>query len=232
MSIPELLLRLVISFVTLLVLTRIMGRKEISQMTFFNFISAISIGTIGASLAIDSSLTVKNGMISLFAWSFFTVLLGLLSIKSKSARMAVAGRPLLLMQNGLIIEEALRKARLDLNQFRVLLRQEKAFSLNEVEFAIFETNGRLSIQKKEWLRTATKKDLSAPASVPSVYPMAFPVILDGQFDTESLVEFHVSTEHVIQLLHEQGISSASTVFYAELETDRTLYVSPRSDAAL
>ena len=64
MPVAELVLRLVIAFITLLVLTRIMGRKEISQMTFSNFVSAISIGTLGASLAIDSSISIKNGLIA------------------------------------------------------------------------------------------------------------------------------------------------------------------------
>jgi len=62
LSIPELLLRLALSFITLLALTRLMGRKELSQMTFFNFVSAISIGTLGASLAIDPALSIRNGL--------------------------------------------------------------------------------------------------------------------------------------------------------------------------
>ena len=72
MPIAELVLRLAIAFITLLVLTRLMGRKEISQMTFFNFVSAISIGTLGASLAIDPSISITNGLIALIAWSAFT----------------------------------------------------------------------------------------------------------------------------------------------------------------
>ena len=67
MSITDLFIRLLIAFITLLVLTRIIGRREISQMTYFNFISAISIGTIGASLAVDSSLGIRNGLIALVA---------------------------------------------------------------------------------------------------------------------------------------------------------------------
>jgi uncharacterized membrane protein YcaP (DUF421 family) len=73
MSVSELILRLALAFITLLALTRIMGRKEISQMTFFNFVSAISIGTIGASLAIDPNLSIRNGLIALAGWSIFTI---------------------------------------------------------------------------------------------------------------------------------------------------------------
>ena len=78
MPIAELVLRLAIAFITLLGLTRLIGRKEISQMTFFNFVSAISIGTLGASLAIDSSISITNGLIALIAWSAFTIFIGFL----------------------------------------------------------------------------------------------------------------------------------------------------------
>lgn len=80
MSITELISRLAIAFFTLFVLTRIIGRKEISQLTYFNFVSAISIGTLGATFAIDSSLSIRNGLIALVSWSLFTVILGFLNI--------------------------------------------------------------------------------------------------------------------------------------------------------
>ncbi|WP_435925549.1 hypothetical protein [Paenibacillus sp. DYY-L-2] len=76
MAFTELSLILFIAFITLLVLTRLMGRNEISQMTFFNFVSAISIGTIGASLAIDNTLSVRNGFTALVGGSAFTIFLG------------------------------------------------------------------------------------------------------------------------------------------------------------
>src|SRR5699024_2659030 len=110
MALTELLLRLAIAFMTLLVLARLMGRKEISQMTFFNFISAISIGTIGASLAIDATLAIRNGIIALVAWRIFTIVLGFLDIKSIQARKVINGEPLIVVREGKIMEGALRKA--------------------------------------------------------------------------------------------------------------------------
>src|SRR3954468_24618889 len=102
MPIAELIFRLVIAFATLIILTRIIGRKEISQMTFFNFVSAISIGTLGASLAIDSSLSIRNGLIALICWSAFTILLGFLDIKSKKVRYLIEGQPIILIKKGKI----------------------------------------------------------------------------------------------------------------------------------
>ncbi len=131
MAIPELVLRLVIAFITLIVLTRLMGRKEISQMTFFNFVSAISIGTLGASLAIDSSISITNGLIALVAWSVFTIFVGLLDIKSQKFRVVIEGEPRILVKKGQIMEDELRKVRLDIDALYALLRKKNVFSVSD-----------------------------------------------------------------------------------------------------
>ena len=125
MPVATLVLRLAIAFITLLVLTRLMGRKEISQMTFFNFVSAISIGTLGAALAIDSSISITNGVIALIAWSAFTILIDFLDIKSPTFRIAVAGQPRILIKKGQVMENELRKVRLVMDALNALLRKKK-----------------------------------------------------------------------------------------------------------
>ena len=124
MPITELILRLVIAFATLITLTRLIGRKEISQMTFFNFVSAISIGTLGASLAIDSTISITNGLLALVAWSVFTIFMSYLDIKSPKFRVAVEGEPRILIKKGQIMEDELRKVRLDINALNSLLRKK------------------------------------------------------------------------------------------------------------
>src|ERR1041384_4459892 len=133
MSIIELVLRLAIAFITLLVLTRLMGRQEISQMTSFYFVSAISIGTLGASLAIDSSISITNGLIALIAWSAFTICMGFLDIKSPKFRMAIEGQPIILIKKGKIMENELRKVRLDIDALNALLRKKNVFSVSDVD---------------------------------------------------------------------------------------------------
>src|SRR5699024_10468629 len=156
MSILELLLRLALAFVTLLVLTRIIGRKELSQMTFFNFISGISIVTIGAALAIVSNLSVVNGIIALVGWSIFTIALGLLDIQSKKARFLIEGEPRILIKKGKIMADELKKVRLDIDALHSLLREKNIFGMADVEYAVFETDGNLSVLKKEAQQPVTK----------------------------------------------------------------------------
>lgn len=223
MSFSELILRLVLAFLTLLTLTRIMGRKEISQMTFFNFVSAISIGTIGASLAIESSLSIRNGVITLVGWTAFTIILGFLDIKSKKVRYAIVGQPIILIRNGQIVEDSLRKTRLDMDSLNSLLRKKNVFSITEVDYAIFETDGSLSVMKKETKQTITKSDMNIqPTS--AVFPISIAVISDGKINTNNLGVLNLDQKWLEQQLQSNNISSFTDVFYAEVQKDGSLYV--------
>lgn len=229
MSISDLILRLVIAFITLLVLSRLMGRKEISQMTFFNFISGISIGTIGASLAIDSSLSIRNGLLALLGWSIFTILLGLLDIKSKKARIAIEGQPIIVIKKGKVMEDKLRKARLDIDVLNALLRQKNVFSVTDVDYAIFEINGKLSVMKKETKQALTKSDMNIQQVKTDVFPLATAVISDGKIDKENLGKLNLDKQWLDQQLQIAGVRSVSEVFYAEVQKDGTLYIDNKHD---
>ncbi|NEU32222.1 DUF421 domain-containing protein [bacterium LRH843] len=229
MPIAELALRITLAFFTLFILTRIMGRKEISQMTFFNFVSAISIGTIGASLAIDPTLSVRNGMISLVGWSALTIILGFLDIKSEKARSAIVGQPIIVVKKGQILEDALRKVRLDVNSLNALLRKKNVFSLADVDYAIFETDGSLSVMKQETKQSLTKSDMNIQPTNTERYPIPTTVVSDGKVNKDNLKKLNLDQQWLDQQLQAAGIPSISDVFYAEVQKDGSLYIDNRSD---
>ncbi|MGV2621396.1 UNVERIFIED_CONTAM: DUF421 domain-containing protein [Halobacillus marinus] len=223
MSTVELILRLLLAFTTLLLLTRLMGRKEISQMTFFNFVSAISVGTIGASLAIDSTLSVRNGIIALLGWSVFTVLLGYLDLKSKPIREVMNGQPIILIKDGKIEKNALKKARLDLDALRVLLRKKNAFAVAEVDMAVFEIDGTVSVLKYQQNRTATKRDTGTPP-IRKVYPAPTTLIADGRKSEHNLKELGITEQWLDARLADSGVQDIKNVYYAEVQEDGQLHV--------
>lgn len=229
MTLLELSLRIVLAFVTLLVLTRLIGRKELSQMTFFNFVSSIAIGTIGASLAIDSTLSIRNGLFALVGWSLITIVLGFIDIKSKKARELIEGQPRIVIKNGQIMEGELRKARLDMDALNALLRQKNVFSIADVDYAIFETDGKLSVMKKECQQSLIKSDIGMLKRKPDVYPMSTEVIADGRIILTNLEKLNLDTEWLNQQLKMLGIHSMSEVFYAEVQKDGTLYIDYKND---
>jgi uncharacterized membrane protein YcaP (DUF421 family) len=229
MNITELSIRILLAFLVLFTLARIMGRKEISQLTFFNFVSAISVGTIGGAIVTDSTFSIRNGVFALVGWSILTIAMGLLDIKSKQARKLIEGEPVILMKKGMIMEDQLRKQRLDIDELRAMLRKKDVFSLEEVEYAIFETDGTLSVMKKELKQPLTKSDTNVTSQSHSIYPIATEIISDGMIINKNLAELKIEEKWLEQKLKDAGIDSISDVFYAEIQPDGKLYIDKRND---
>ncbi|RSL28897.1 DUF421 domain-containing protein [Salibacterium salarium] len=229
MSILELAVRIAIAFLTMLVLTRMMGRKELSQMTFFNFVSGIAIGSIGATLVVNSNLSIRNGVLALVGWSIFTIITGIIDIRSKKARTAIEGQPIILIKNGQIMEKELKKVRLDVDALNALLREKNVFSLSDVDYAIFETDGKLSVMKQESKQPPTKSDLNIPQNKSNVYSFSTEVITDGQVITSNLKKLNLDKQWLEQQLHLLGVDSVSDVFYAEVQKDGTLHIDNKGE---
>ncbi|WP_163538446.1 DUF421 domain-containing protein [Gracilibacillus sp. YIM 98692] len=228
MQLSELLLRVFLGFIVLFILARTMGRKEISQMTFFNFVSAIAIGTITGSLVINQNLSIRNGIIALVGWTIITLLMGYIDIKFKKARKLTTGEPIIVIKEGKVMENSLRSTRLDMDALNALLRQSGVFSVQDVDYAIFETSGQLSVLKKQEKLPVTKSDLSFPNKV-KVYPTATQVISDGQVHLTNLSRLDLDENWLQQQLQNSGVNSISEVFYAEIQTDGTLYIDYKDD---
>ncbi|QTM98839.1 DUF421 domain-containing protein [Sediminibacillus dalangtanensis] len=228
MDIMELILRISIGFLALFVLTRIMGRKEISQMTFFNFVSAIAIGSITANLVANQNFSLRNGIIALAGWSAFTLIMDLIDIKSKQARKVVTGTPITVIKEGKIIEDAMQKSRLDLDSLKAMLRQKNVFSLKDVDYAIFETNGKLSVMKKQDKQSVNKSDMMV-GSQPTTYPLATEVVSDGKILSQNLSKLNLDNAWLEKQLQQAGVDSVEDVFYAEVQQDGSLFIDSKDN---
>jgi|SRR5690606_25134593 len=226
MNIPELVFRITLGFFCLYTLTRLMGRKEISQMTFFSFASAIAIGSITANLLTNPSFSILHGIISLTGWAIITLLIDTIELKSKKARKLLNGDPIIIVKNGELLEKSLRKSRLDVDTMNTLLRQQNVFSIKEVDYAIYETNGKLSILKKEEDLAVTKGDMNI-ASKTKIFSLPTEIIADGKVLTKNLAELDLNHDWLMQQLKQVGISTPKDVMYAEVQQDGSLFIGPK-----
>ncbi|WP_373895760.1 DUF421 domain-containing protein [Virgibacillus sp. CBA3643] len=131
------------------------------------------------------------------------------------------------MKDGKIMESSLRLTRLDIDSLRSLLRQKNIFSMADVDYAIFETSGKLSVMKKENKQSATKADMNSLST--KVFPIATEVIADGTANTNNLTQLKLDTNWLDQQLQQAGVKSLSEVFYAEVQPDGTLYIDNKDD---
>jgi uncharacterized membrane protein YcaP (DUF421 family) len=226
----EVTARILSSFFVLLVLTRLMGRKEISQLTFFNYVSGITIGSIAASLAVLKDLSIWDGIYALVGWSVLTVVMGLIDLKSQGFRKLVEGQPIIVIKKGQIMENELRKARLDVDALNAMLRQKNVFSIADVDYAIFETDGKLSVMKKESKQPLTQGDMNIQKVKTEIYPLPTKVVSDGTINKTNLSKLNLDEKWLEQQLRQAGVSSVSDVFYAVVQKDGTLYIDTKNDS--
>lgn len=219
----EMILRSVLTFFVILVLARIIGKKQLSQLTFFHYITGITIGSIAGEITTQVETPFLDGIVALLCWTFLTLLISYIAIKSTKARVLVDDRPTILIQNGTIIQSGLKKARLHTDELAMLLREQGVFSFDEVQYAIFETNGELSILKKPANSPATKKDVKADCTIPSYIPTE--IISDGKIVEKNLVELNLTEEWVRNKLKKKNIKNIEDVFFAQVLENGSLYIS-------
>lgn len=214
-----------IVFVLLISLARIMGKKLLAQMTFFDFVIGITIGTIGGAF-----VTTEVGgfwvLLSPVVLTLAVVLTGYLTLKSEPARKLLEGEPLVLVQNGKIYEKNMRKIRYHLDDLLMQLRERDVFDLSEVEFAVLEPHGKLSVLKKSQNLPVTPRDLGISTSYKG---LSSEIIRDGQVVDQNLRQNGLTRQWLMDELSRRNIKRVEDVFLATLSTDGNLYVDLRKD---
>ena len=182
MQIIKVLLTATISVVALFVITKIMGHKQVAQLDFFDYVSGITIGSIGAELATELE-TPARPLIALGVYGVMSIVLNFMTHKFPKSRKYINGAPAILMSGGKLYRRNLKKAKLDLSEFMLLCREDGYFDLEEIEMAVFEHNGKLSILPKAAYRPATPGDLKIPVDQASI---GTEVVMDGRIIGENL----------------------------------------------
>lgn len=206
---PEIFLRVLVGFAVLLVLVRVVGNKQLGQLNVFTYISGIVIGSMVGDIILHSDLNFTRSMFGVALWVGLAVLVEFLSLKSVRFREMADGQPIILIKRGKIIFKALKKERLNLDDLTMMLRTNNVFSVLEVEYAILEPNGDLSILKK------TLNELK-------YLPTA--VIMNGRVITKNLCELGLSEQWLDDALVDRGIKNKKDVLYAEVQSNGELHI--------
>ena len=217
-------LRTVLGFAMLLTLTRLLGKKQLSQLSVFTYITGIALGSMASEMVMQKDIRIVDGVLALTLWSLLVLAIEWISLKSAAARVLMDGEPAIVIKRGLILEDSLKKQRLNLDDLSMQLRLNQVFSVADVEYAILEPNGALTIMKKSGKNPATKQDLQIPPE-----PVGLPseIITDGKIVKKNLEELGYNRGQLDEELRKQGIADVKNVFYAELLQDRSLYVQQR-----
>lgn len=214
-------IRAIFAYIALFALTRIMGKREISQMSFFDYTVGISIGSITANLALDRTQSFLSILPALIVFCVFEILLSYISLKSVTFRRIVDGSSTILVKNGKVMERALFKTRMNMDDLMIKLREKNAFKLADVEFALLEPDGQVSVLLKSSKQPVTPSDMNIQTQYMGLPDM---VIEEGRIIGDRLREKELTQSWLMAKLAEQGVYDLSKVMYAQVDTSGNLYV--------
>ena len=200
-----------------------------SHITLFNYITGITFGSITAVMAVDKRISILDGLISLAVWSILTIGVSRLALKFPRIRVLLDGEPAIIIKKGKILEKTMASTHLNMDDLSMLLREKDIFSIKDVEYAVLEPHGRISVLKKPEKQVAAKEDVNVKTA-PLQY-MPTEIIVDGSVVVQNLRDLNLSNEWLENALRKAGSSLAhiQQIFYAELQSDGTLHIDKRSD---
>lgn len=215
-----------VSVIILFILTRFMGKKQLSQLTLFDYVVGISIGSIAADFAVESNISYVQGITGLIIYALFPIILSLISLKNYKARKLLDGTPTILIYNGKIIEKNLKKTKLTVNDLLEECRLKKVFNLTDIEFAILETSGKVSVELKSSNQPLTPKDMNIPTAYKG---LCLNVIIDGEVIDDHLQLIGKDRNWLKEVLEKQNILDFKEVLLGYIDSNNQLIVQKKNE---
>lgn len=219
--------RTAVLYLTVLLAIRIMGKREVGQLSAFDLVVAIMIAELAAMSMEQIDMPLHEGIIPIFTLVALEILLSYLSLKSHTIRGIVDGGPSIIIANGKVLEREIRKMRYNMSDLLGQLREKDVPNIADVQFAVLETSGELSVVLKGDKRPVTPADLGLPTKYEG---LPTPLIFDGHIHFKNLRGLHLDEEWLQKELRSHGVERVKDVLFASLDTDGNLYVSEKEAA--
>ncbi|MFP5111755.1 DUF421 domain-containing protein [Bacillaceae bacterium C204] len=216
----DIIIRTLTSFILLWVFVLVLGKQTIAQKTYHLYIASITMGTIAGNLAFNIKIKFMYFIIAIIIMGTVVFVLNLVAVKNPRFRKWIAGEPATLIQNGQILVESMERMRYSMDSLKQALRGKDIFNIEEVDCAILEIDGSLSVLKKAQFLTTTKEDLQQLSS-----PESSPVelIYDGKIVTENMSHPRYGEKWLIKELNKRNLA-ITDVSYAVVGTKGNLYI--------
>jgi len=215
------LIRTIILYFLVLMTFRVMGKSELSEMSPFQLVIVFMIAELAAIPIESTSASLLNGIAAIIALMFLQTLISTITVKCEWFKNFVNGRPSILIEQGVINQKELRNLRITLNDLQEQLRIKDIYSFADVEFAIMESNGELSVIPKEGKRNVTVSDLGIKESE---IHLPLVVISDGVVYERNLLKLNLHPGKLKEILQKNDLSSYKDVFLAFTDDNKKLHI--------
>lgn len=216
----EVIIRSTLLILGLFFITKLLGKKQLSKLSFFEYILGITVGDIAGTLSMDIELHVINGVVSILIWTLFPIIISIFSLKSKKFRDIVEGKATTFIKDGKILEENLKNEKYSTDELLEQLRKKDVFNVSDVEFAILETNGELSVLLKKEMQVVKWGDLF-PNGFYDKVPIT--VIMDGVYLNETIYSAGYSIDWIRNKLKLKS-ANVEDVFLGQVDSSGNLYL--------
>jgi uncharacterized membrane protein YcaP (DUF421 family) len=217
----EVITRTLFAVVVLFFLTKLLGKRQVSQLSFFEYITGITIGSLAAYISLDTDKTWHLGLIALIVWVAVSLGIEFLQIKSKKARDFIDFKSTVLIKDGKILEENLKKERLTTDELLEELRKKDVFRVADVEFAIMESDGAINVLLTKENQPLTPKDLgvTVPPEKETLAVIMDGEVLDQPLDSMSLTRGWLQGKLELLGVNTQDVFLGQVDSYGEVTVD-------------
>lgn len=212
--------RSIIAFLTLIIYTRVLGKQQMGNLTYFDYINGITIGSIAGTFATDLSSKAWIHFVALTIFTIITIIFQYITLKNRTISKLMDSDPTLIIQNGKILEQNLSKMRVKFDELTMILRQKDVFDITTLDYAILEPDGDLSVVLKPENQPVTAKDMHMH---PPKSKLMTEIIIDGLLIKQNLEERNKDINWLSEQLKKQNITIQDIAFAAILPNDK-LYV--------
>lgn len=220
-------IRALLLYIIVVVVMRMMGKRQVAEMQPFELVIMMMIAELAATPMEDMDIPLINGVIPIIALLSTQVLVSYFSLKSKKFSDFVCGKPSILIHKGRINQSEMLRLRINMDDLLEALRNKDYFNIDDIEYAILETNGQMSIMPKANKRPVVISDLNLDKDIEEE---ALPVtlIIDGNLDHKALEKAGYDKKWLMDQLKKQGIDGIENVFFAYLSSDKVFYAQEKA----
>lgn len=217
-----------VSLAVLFIITKWIGKKQVSELSLFDYVIGISIGNFAAEMTINMDAPYIHGVIAMAVFGLVAYLVSLLTMKSMKMRRWLIGIPTLLVQNGNLLIDNFRKTKYDVNDFLEQCRTAGYFDLGEIEYAVVEANGKLSILPRAEYKPVTPKDMNLKVDRSSICAN---VMIDGEIMTNNLKNMHKDRKWLEKELKVKGYTDYHKILLVTLDEMDKLSIYEKNENA-
>lgn len=215
------IIRSIISLTVLFIVTKLLGKKQVSQLSLFDYVIGISIGNFAAEITMNMEIHFINGIVAMIVFGLMAFSVSILTMKSIILRRFFMGTPTILIQKGKILEKNLKKVKFDVNDLLEECRSKNYFDINDIEYALLESKGTVSILPKDENKIITKKDMNIK---PIKKSLVANIIIDTKIMKQNLENMNKDEEWLKQQLKEKGYKETDNILLATLDIDEKLII--------